>query len=103
MTKKMYLVTAHVYFHSYGDYVALVGIYDTRDLAEEGIKNAISDLRKAEDISYKQKDEEYLRRRFKVHEIDAGKTYGLTELYDYGDDEHEIMVEPEVLLGGHVE
>lgn len=98
VVKKMFMVTMHYWSGRWGDMVALLGVYDSKEAAEEAIKESVKfDLDESQ---------------FDIDHIIINKTYHLMsedELKTLKEEEGEDCIindydyNPEMNLGGYVE
>ena len=97
--KEMFMVTMHYWTSGYGDMVALLGIYDSKEAAEESIKK--ESVKFGLDKSH-----------FDIDHIVTNKTYHLMsedELKALKEEEGEDCIisdydyNPEMYLGGYIE
>ena len=100
VVKEMFMVTMHYWTGDYGDLVALLGVYDSKEAAEEAIKK--------ESVKFGLGESD-----FKINPIVINKTYHLMSedelktLKEEMEDEDYIISDydynPEMDLGGYAE
>ena len=85
----VYMVTFNGYHEDYGSRIYLLGIYSSREKAEEAVKKAVDDMKAMSD-EYDSSDNEAT-----INEIDLDESHRIFEAYS------TFMTD--ICLGGYVE